>query len=137
MKRNESVTHIMSNTPVSVQRGQPASEVRRIMGEQGFHHVPVVEGKRLVGMVSTTDLVRLSWGANDPRSLDALLDHTVKLSDIMTADPVCLRTTQTVRDAANVLAEGAFHAVPVVDASGDLVGIVTSTDLIRYLLEQY
>jgi CBS domain-containing protein len=110
MRRNEPVTHLMSTHILSVQRGQPASMVRQIMGEKGFHHVPVLDGKKLVGMISTMDLVRLSWGANDPRSLDSLLDHTVKLEEIMTTDPVCLSATQTVRDAAELLGEGSFHA---------------------------
>ena len=40
-------------------------------------------------------------------------------------------------EAAKALADGSFHSLPVVEANGDLVGLVTTTDLIRYLLEQY
>ncbi|MCA9647487.1 MAG: CBS domain-containing protein, partial [Myxococcales bacterium] len=48
-----------------------------------------------------------------------------------------LKTTDSVRDAAGELAGGSFHALPVVDGENRLQGIVTSTDLVRYLLDQY
>lgn len=137
MKRNEPVSHLMTRNPFSVQRGQPISEVRRILAEHAIHHVPVVDGKRLVGLVSSLDLVKLAWGSTDGRGFDAIVDHTKTLADVMSADPVCLRASQTIREAAEALADGNFHGLPVVDAEGDLVGIVTSTDLIRYLLAQY
>ncbi len=137
MKRNDPISHLMTRDPFCVQRGQPISEVRRLLAEHTIHHVPVVDGKRLVGMVSSLDLVKLAWGSTDSRWFDAIVDHTKALADVMSADPVCLRATQTVREAAEVLAEGKFHGLPVVDVEGNLVGIVTSTDLIRYLLAQY
>lgn len=137
MKRNEPVSHLMTHNPYAVQRGQPVSEVRKIMAETGVHHVPVVEGKTLVGMVSMTDLVRLSWGAADGRGLDALLDHTVELDQVMTRTPVHVRQSQSIREAAELLSPGTFHAIPVVDEAERLTGILTTTDLIRYLLEQY
>jgi len=54
----------------------------------------------------------------------------------MKADPVTMPVTGTVRDAAQLLSSNGFHSVPVVDGK-NLAGIVTSTDLIRYLLDQY
>ena len=65
--------------------------------------------------------------------MDATLDHTVTLEEVMKKDPVSVSAHGSVRDAAEMLANGEFHAVPVVDGKR-LVGIVTSTDLIRYLL---
>lgn len=136
MRRNEPVSKIMTHAPLSVQRGEAVSRVRRLFGEAGLHHVPVLDGKRLVGMVSATDLAARIWGAADPRAADVLLDHTTRLDDIMTKNPVSVDVHQTVREAAKALAAGAFHAIPVTN-QGELVGIVTTTDLIRYLLEQY
>ena len=137
MKRNEPVSHIMTPNPFSVQRGQKLSDVRHALSEHNIHHVPVVEGKKLVGMISMTDIVRLSWGATDGRGLDTLLDHTATLGDVMAKNPVRLRQTHSIREAAELLSGGHFHALPVVGDGDELVGIVTSTDLIRYLLEQY
>jgi CBS domain-containing protein len=139
MKKNESITHIMSEAIKSVHTGQKLSEVRHMMTENGIHHVPVVSGSRLVGILSSTDLMKLSFGGygGDERSLDAIMDHQFTIEDTMQKDVVTLKTSQTVRDAAEVLGEGNFHSLPVVDDSSNLKGIVTTTDLIRYLLAQY
>ena len=48
-----------------------------------------------------------------------------------------LQVTDTVRQAAELLVEGSYHCVPIVEGDDTLVGIVTSSDVIRYLLDQY
>ncbi|MEZ4239221.1 MAG: alpha-amylase family glycosyl hydrolase [Myxococcota bacterium] len=138
MRRNEKVTHIMTTAPNTVQVGQKVSEAAALMRDNGYHHVPVVDGKRLVGVLSSTDILRVSYefGA-DPRQTDQVLDHTVSIQQLVDAEPVTITTEQTIRDAVDILAEGTFHALPVVDAAGDLAGLVTSTDLLRYLKDQY
>lgn len=104
-----------------------------------MHHLPVVDGENLVGMISWTDLMRFSYGdafGEDPRAVDATLDHTHKLEDMMSRDPVTIDANSGIRDAAQILAEADFHALPVVDGK-KLVGIVTSRDLIKFLLELF
>lgn len=139
MKRNEPVRSIMTADPVSVNVTQKLSEVRRTMADEKIHHVPVVSGRRMVGLLSATDMVRLSMSAygTDPRAVDAMLDHEFTIEGVMNTDLVTITDTATVRDAAKKLRDGTFHSLPVLNADGDLVGIVTSTDLVRYLLEQY
>lgn len=138
MRRNERITTIMTAEPTTVQVGQPLSEVSRLMHEGGFHHLPVLDGTRLVGILSSTDLLRVSYEyGTDARQTDAVLDHTVALKDLMKGDITTLSHEGTVRDAVTVLSEGAFHSLPVVDGDGHLVGIATTTDVLRYMLEQY
>jgi CBS domain-containing membrane protein len=55
----------------------------------------------------------------------------------MKKDLKTLSTKSTIADAAEVLSDGNFHAVPVVDKDEDLIGLVTSTDLIRYLRDLF
>ena len=57
--------------------------------------------------------------------------------DEVTKEPTTVNSNQNVKDAAEILADGNFHALPVVDDEGNLVGMVTSADLIKYLLDQY
>ncbi len=138
MRRNEKITKIMTAEPTTVQVGQSLSEVQRVMHEGGFHHVPVLDGTRLVGIVTSTDILRVSYEYGvDARQSGAVLDHTVSLKDLMQPDPTTLRADQTVRDAVDVLAESSFHSLPVVDGEGSLSGIVTTTDVLRYVREQY
>ncbi|MCB1087777.1 MAG: CBS domain-containing protein [Verrucomicrobiae bacterium] len=129
----------MTSEPVTVRHGDPISKVRKLFQENHLHHLPVVDGDRLVGIISWTDLMRFSYGdafGEDARSVDATLDHTHKLEDLMSRAPVTIDVNAGIRDAAQILASSDFHALPVVD--GDkLVGIVTSRDLIHFLLDLF
>jgi len=129
----------MTSKLVTVHTASPVSEARRALSENSFHHLPVVSGENLVGMISTLDLTKVElagWGT-DTRSLDAVLDHQFSIEDLMTTEMTTLPSNATVRDAARVLSEGRFHAIPVVDEHKRLKGLVTTTDLIRYLTDQY
>ena len=129
----------MTANPETVHVGQKLSEVRQLIAEREFHHVPVVSGTKLVGLLSATDMVRLSisaYGA-DARSVDAMLDAQFSIQEVMKTDLVTLNQDLTVRHAADKLRSGNFHSLPIVDDDDNLVGIVTSTDLIRYLFDQY
>ena len=138
MKRNDPISKIMTTELQTVHLGQKLSEVRRMLADNPYHHVPVVSGKKLVGLLSATDMVRLSlaiYGV-DERAVDAMLDSQHTIESVMTTDLTTISAKDTVRGAATVLGEGKFHSLPVVDGE-ELVGLVTSTDVIRYLLEQY
>lgn len=130
----------MSATVTTVHRGERISKLRSLFREQGVHHLPVASGRELLGIVSWTDLMRVSFGDafnTDERAVDATLDHTMTIEQLMNKSPVTLRKDATIRNAAEILSTGEFHALPIVEADGKtLVGMVTSTDLIRYLLAQ-
>lgn len=139
MKKNESVAKIMASELVTIDHTEPVSRARELLEDGKYHHLPVVHGENLVGIVSWNDVLRITFGEfgnQDGRSLDAILDHTYKLTDVMNAGPTTLDATATIRDAATALSEQSFHSLPVVDGK-KLVGLVTSTDLIRYLVDQY
>lgn len=137
MKKNEPITHIMSTELTTVHDGDPVSTVRKIFEEERIHHIPVVSGDQLVGIISWNDFMRISFGEfgnQDTKGLDSILDHTYKIHDVMKKDPVTIPKSGSIRDAARILGSQNFHSLPVVD-DGKLVGLVTSTDLIRYLAE--
>ena len=139
MRKNEPVTQIMTPDPLTVHHGDPISKVRGIFAEHVLHHLPVVNGEDLVGIISWTDVMRVSFGdafGKDAAALDATLDHTHAIEDIMNADPVTISQDGSIREAADILARGRFHAVPVVDGK-KLKGIVSSSDLIRFLRDLY
>ena len=139
MRQNEPVRKIMSKELITVHKGQKLSEVKALLAERGVHHVPVVSGEALVGMISSTDMMRISFASafgQDPRSEAALLDATQAITDVMKTDLTTVTPATPIREAAELLSSGRFHSVPVVE-DGNLVDMVTSTDLIRYLLAQY
>ena len=138
MKRSEPISKIMSTNLVTVHHGDPVSKVRQLATQHGVHHIPVVSGDQLVGIISWSDMLRVSFGDTfnaDQRMVDATLDHTFTIEQLMHKNPVTLADNASVRDAAEILAKGEFHSIPVVHGT-KLVGLVTSTDLIKYMLEQ-
>lgn len=140
MKRHEPVSKIMATNLITVHHGDPVSKVRQLIREHGIEHVPVVSGQRLVGIISNSDVLRVSFGdafQTDERSVDATLDHTMTIEQLMKSNPVAVRENAPIREAAEMLVKGNFHSLPVVSDGQKLVGLVTSTDLIRYLLDQF
>jgi len=73
----------------------------------------------------------------DERTVDAIVDQQFTIQDVMVTNLTTLSNTATVREASKILAEGNFHSLPVVDQQQQIVGMVTMTDLIQYLNEQY
>ena len=138
MRKNEPVSHLMTRDPVTLHLGQKPSEMQTIFAANRFHHLPVVDGERLIGMLSTSDAVRFftdAWGTNN-RQLAEAIDNDFNLEEIMVRSPITLSEDASIRDAVHLLSAGEYHALPVTDGAGNLKGIVTSTDLIRYLGDQ-
>lgn len=139
MRRNEPVAKIMTTDVKTVEVGDKISNVRKMLTDNAIHHVPVVEGSQLVGMISSNDVMRISYEAYgvDAQTVDATLDQQFTIDQVMEKELVTIRPQDTVRDAANILSSGQFHSIPVVEGDNELAGIVTSTDLINYLVNLY
>ena len=135
MKNDVPVAEVMTPHPRSVQVSQQLSDVRAALADRRLHHLPVVDGHRLVGIISTTDLLEFGFEPRDSvETRDEYLNEHFPISAIMQTEVVTVPGSGTVRDAARALTTGALHAVPVVDEDQNLVGIVTSTDIVSYFL---
>ncbi len=139
MRHNEPVSHIMKSQPLTVHIAQKVSEVYKLISENPFHHVPVVNGNTLVGLISSTDMMKLSldaYGTPDAVNLE-YFDSQFSIEDVMSTELVTIKDKDSIRSAAELLSKGSIHSLPVVDGDGALAGIVTTTDLVNYLLAQY
>ena len=127
----------MSKQLVTVSVNQSLEEVDTIFDTRNIRHVPVTSGDELVGMLSKTDLLRVSF-VDDYASGDVSTQvySTLSISQVMTKNIQSITPHTTIREAAQMLVDREFHALPVVE-EGALVGIVTTTDLVKYLLDQY
>tara|TARA_R110002110_G_scaffold33533_2_gene114892 strand:+ start:8408 stop:8830 length:423 start_codon:yes stop_codon:yes gene_type:complete len=139
MKKNEPIKNIMSSKLVFATINSKISEVKSLMQENHIHHVPVVSGKKLIGLVSRVDLLRSSFSdlfvKEDKASADQL-DSVASIEDVMTRDIKTLSVSSSVRDAALILLGNDFNSLPIIDSNEELAGIVTSKDITRYLIEQ-
>ena len=62
-------------------------------------------------------------------------DDGITVSDIMTYDPMTIQSNQSMKDAAKLFLDNEFHAVPVLQGD-DLVGIISTTDVIQFLMDE-
>lgn len=138
MNQNVPVSEIMSKELITLSPKQSLYEAEKLFNRHNIRHIPVVENKRLVGMISHTDLLRLSFADLDESDeLDVpVIYEMFGIPDVMTRVPVFVEVDSTIKETAEILSKQSFHSLPVLD-KGILVGIVTTTDLINYLLAQY
>lgn len=139
MKKREPISKIMTSDLLTVNLTNSLLDVKDIFEKNKVRHIPVVSGSKIIGLVSKTDFYRITYNLGDETSKDqinsAILSSNT-IEDVMTKNLETVKATETIQDVAQMLVEREFHAVPVVD--GDtLKGIVTTTDIIKYLLEQY
>lgn len=120
---NDTVASIMTRELKTVTPSDSLAQVRDLLIDNRIHHIPVVEGKKLVGLVTTYDLFKFQANPSDY--------DNIKVVDVMTKRLAVIEPTDKVGTAAEIFMEHLFHAVPVVD-NGELVGIVTSFDVMKY-----
>lgn len=141
MKKKEPVSTIMTKTIHAVQVKDNITNALEIVRKHGVRHVPVLKGKQLVGIISKTDINRLSFSGmfEGEEDADEAVFDMLTIAQVMTAKPRVVKASDTIYDTAKILSQEEFHALPVVDDNDNskLVGIVTTTDVIRYMLEQY
>lgn|SRR5690554_85041 len=138
MKQKVPVSEIMSKDLITLSSEQSLYEASKLFSRHNVRHIPVVENERLVGMVSHTDLLRISFSGLDESddSIVPVIYEMYSVPEIMTRVPVFVESNTTIKEVAEILSRQSFHSLPVLD-KGKLVGIVTTTDLINYLLAQY
>jgi CBS domain-containing protein len=113
----------MTPNPTHVRLADTLGTARTIMRAEGFKHLPVVETKRVLGVITDRDV----------RQHAAHLDDTL-VEAAMTADPVTVAPYTSIEEAASLILVRRIGCLPVVE-NGGLVGIITATDLLRALLD--
>ena len=122
--RPTTVQDVMTADPQVIAPDASIEEAHSTLHSRGFRHLPVVEGGRLVWILSTTDVGRI--GATLPE----VLGRAVR--DLMTPSPATIGPEQPVELAAAQMALRKINCLPVVEG-GILVGIVTTYDLLDAL----
>lgn len=137
MKKRTPVSQIMTKNPITVNETNSVTDVVDIFKKNPIHHLPVVSGNTLIGIISKTDVERISFVADSTTDkAQTSIYHNLSISQIMTRQPETVQADETIKEAAEILATGSLHALPVVEKD-QVQGIVTSTDMIKYLIEQY
>ncbi|MDT9691262.1 CBS domain-containing protein [Streptomyces sp. P9(2023)] len=125
--RNRSVADLMTPTAVAVQPGTPFKEIARLLDEYGITAVPVVdEADRPIGVVSEADLLRRHTAKDGPSTAGAMMSSPV----------VVARPSWTAVEAARLMERHRVKRLPVVDADGRLIGVLSRSDLLQLFLRR-
>lgn len=139
MDDKTTVTSIMTDELVLLNLKDGLVKAEHLFKKHNIRHIPVVNDEEVVGMLSYSDLLRISFAdavEEDEENVETTVYDMFDIHQVMTKNVVCVESSTTIQDTAEILASREFHALPVVSEE-KIVGIVTTTDLIKYLLAQY
>lgn len=139
MKQRIPVSTIMTANVIKLNLTDSLTKAESLFKKYKIRHVPVVSGNKIIGMLSYTDLLRVSL-ADSAGEFDEDIDVTVynmfSIEQVMAKNLVTIQADANIKEAVEILSKEEFRALPVME--GDLlVGILTTTDLLKYLLKQY
>lgn len=129
---------VMTADPVWVRADAPVRAALEVLENGTFRHLPVVEGERVVGMVSDRDLAPWRRALQDVRDGETGLCEEILARPVhafMRTDVLFLAPDRPIADAIDVMLDFKVGAVPIVNG-GELVGIVSYVDLLELLRTQ-
>jgi acetoin utilization protein AcuB len=120
-----SVQSIMTKTVVSASPDATVREAIQLIDDNDIRHLPIVEGGRLVGIVSDRDLRAYERAGSDEQLATAL-------REVMSHEPLCMEAGESVEALIGVMLEYKIGALPVVGRDGELIGIVSYIDVLQH-----
>jgi len=139
MKKGTPITEIMTADVITLSKKDSLNTAEILFKTHKIRHIPVVNEDEIIGMLSYTDLLRISFADavyDDEETVDTVVYNMFTIEQVMAKKLVCVSSNTTIKEVAGILSKKEFHALPVVD-SKKLIGIVTTTDLLNYLLKQF
>ena len=128
------VREIMMGSPVTLKSDDPLDLANDVISLGRIRHIPIVESGKLVGVLSERDLIGTAaseiFGLKQ-RTKSALLKTTL-IKSVMKKRVITVEPDTAIKDAAHLMAERKIGCLPVV-SEGTLVGLVTTTDVLRYV----
>lgn len=128
---------IMTTTVVTLTGDQTLEHLEQAMRLLRFRHMPVVDGDRIIGVVSLRDALRVSASTLLPRfsEQNAFLGEHFHVADVMTRDVYTVTPETPLAEVAALLLERKIGCAPVVEPPNRLVGIITETDFVKLAVE--
>ena len=127
----------MSTQPVTIAADVPITEALRVMRQNQVRRLPVLDADgKLVGIVSEKDLLYASPSPATSLSIYEMhyMLSRLKVTELMTPDPITITPDILLEEAAIIMADSKIGGLPVVE-DGNLVGIITETDIFKVFLE--
>jgi acetoin utilization protein AcuB len=121
------VKEYMTKNPVFLTPNEDVKDAFNLLLENRIRQAPVLEEGELVGIVTDRDL--------RTAIIQNLKINKLTVGLVMTKDPVTITEDAKVADAGKLICIGKFNAIPVIEESGQLKGIITTTDVLQCLID--
>ncbi len=131
------VSNIMTKDVISVSVEDGLDNAEHLLKKHKIRHIPVTNAGKLVGMLSINDILRISFadGAyREEEDVSASIYEMFSIRNLMRSKLETVGPNNTIKEVAERFVISEYHSLPVVE-NGRLVGIITTTDLINYLLK--
>jgi len=135
--RFEKVKTIMTKDVATVHPNDSMEKVADLFTSKNFHHLPVVNFGKIVGIISSTDFHMLEdhftlFNNKNSTSMNSAIMRSLLVKDVMTKQLVTVAPEDTLDFAAGIFRENLFRALPVADSEKNFQGIITMYDLMNY-----
>lgn len=143
MRKDTQVKDLMTTTVVTVSTDALMTEVKDIFEKNRFHHIPVVdEDQKLKGIISKLDynkmLTTMSiFNTEQSKRENEEWAEKVLTEDVMTEGVLTLRPEDDLIKALVLLKRNLYHAFPVINDDREVIGIITTYDLIDFAFKDY
>jgi acetoin utilization protein AcuB len=130
------VKNWMNKPAIAIDKHSSMQEAMNLMKMHGITLLPVMDKKRLVGIVTDRDLKKASPSDATTLEIHELLYllSTIQVKDIMSSKPISVPPDFTIEETAEILLANKISGVPVVDKGGNVVGVITHTDLFKVII---
>lgn len=139
MKERILVSTIMTPDVVTLNLNDSLTTAEELFKKNNIRHIPVVSGEHIVGILSHSDILKIGIPevTENNESVVSTVYDMYTLEQVMAKNVKTLKHNDFVKTAALVFSESEFRALPIVDDNDNLVGILSTTDLIKFLLAQF
>ena len=130
------VSKIMSTKLLTLNEDDSIGDAKVIFDNNRIHHIPILRGNELAGIVSKSDYLAFLNGVDKGAVgfIDEAVMEVKKINSIMTSGVATMESTEKVNVALEIFTENLFHCIPIVDDK-KLVGLITTFDIIKKLNE--
>jgi len=131
------ISTIMAKDLITVNVNDGLDTAEHLFKKHRIRHIPVVKRKKIVGMLSMNDILRISFadGAyREEEDISSSIYEMFTVPQLMRSKLTTVSSKNTIEEVAKIFVKSEYHSLPVVD-DDKLVGIVTTMDLINYLLK--
>jgi CBS domain-containing protein len=132
MNRKRPVKWVMKRPAISVDEKCKLHLVIPVFRQYKFNHIPITSFNRLTGIISKEDVWKLLFDQYSDKTRNENFDLSkILVSEIMSKSPVRVYENQAIELAVEILLQGNFHALPVINQEEEVVGMITAADLLK------